>query len=37
VHPVSGKQREWSSALPADFAALLVRAGIVAPDPATFA
>ena len=31
LHPVSGKQREWSSALPADFAALLVRAGIAAP------
>ena len=31
VHPVSGKQREWSSALPADFADLLRRAGITPP------
>lgn len=31
VHPVSGKQREWASALPDDFAALLMRAGISAP------
>ena len=31
LHPVSGKQREWSSPLPADFAALLTRAGIAAP------
>ena len=34
VHPVTGKTRAWSSPLPADFAALLVRAGIAAPDPA---
>jgi len=31
VHPVSGRQCEWSSALPADFAALLTRAAIAAP------
>ena len=34
VHPVTGRQREWSSPLPPDFAALLQRAGIPAPDPA---
>lgn len=32
VHPLSSKQREWSSALPADFAALLQRAAIAAPE-----
>jgi len=31
IHPVSGKHSEWSSALPDDLAALLVRAGISAP------
>ncbi|MES2832222.1 MAG: RluA family pseudouridine synthase [Pseudomonadota bacterium] len=31
VHPESGQQCEWSSALPEDFAALLARAAIVPP------
>lgn len=31
VHPLSGQQRVWSSALPEDFAALLERAAIIAP------
>ena len=32
IHPVSGKPCEWFAPLPADFAELLTRAGITAPE-----